>query len=233
MYGVPTLVKVLRYLRGNAAPSTYNDIISGVDEGQALVDRALNKLIAEGIVDHRDEGYCYCATPRAEELCEKLFALYDRVAARPRLELLARGLLCQARGHYLLRMNTFLEVLEEEGFAREDVARFLDGEIERGYVKRTRGALAGRDSILPPMFVPSYYAFRQTSTRQRWQLDERFSELDRLSGEEDYLIGVYPVEVAEPAVRELERERPGLSQVLKREALRQWYGSDDPYTRLR
>ena len=132
----PTLVKVLRYLQGNAAPSAYNDIISAVGEGQALVDKALGKLVVEGIVESGDEGYCYRATARAEELCQKLFALYEQVAAQPELELLARGLLCQASGYYLLRMNTFLEVLEEEGFTPEDVTRFLDGEIERGYVKR-------------------------------------------------------------------------------------------------
>jgi len=229
----PTLIKVLRYLQRNAAPSAYNDIISAVGEGQALVDRALGKLVGEGIVESVDEGYCYLATARAEGLCQKLFALYEQVAAQPRLELLARGLLCQASGYYLLRMNTFLEVLEEEGFNPEDVTRFLDGEIERGYVKRARGALAGRVSISAPMFVPSYYALRGTGFRDQQQPGAWDADRDCLSGEEDYLIGVYPPEVAEPAIQYVETQKPGLSQVLKGEAYRQWYVSDDPATRLR
>ena len=229
----PTLVKVLRYLRGNAAPSAYNDIISAVGEGQALVDRALGKLVAQGIVENGDEGYCYLATARAEELCQKLFALYEQLAAQPRLELLARGLLCQASGYYLLRMNAFLEVLEEEGFPSGDVTRFLDGEIERGYVKRTRGSLAGLVSISAPMFVPSYYALRGTGSHGQQQPGAWGADRDCLSREEDYLIGVYPPEVAEPAIQYVETQKPGLSQVLKAEAYRQWYVPDDPATRLR
>lgn len=229
----PTLVKVLRYLQGNAAPSAYNDIISAVGEGQALVDRALSKLVAEGIVGSGDEGYCYVATRRAEDFCQKLFALYEQLAAQPRLELLARGLLCQASGYYLLRMDSFLQVLEEEGFAREEISRFLDGEIERGYVKRTRGTLAARVSISPPMFVPSYYALRHKEVRKRQQLKEGSSQSEPLSQEEDYLVGVYPPEVTQPAIQYMETQKPGLSQVLKAEAYRQWYVSDDPVTRLR
>jgi len=39
--------------------------------------------------------------------------------------------------------------------------------------------------------------------------------------------------VAEPAIQYVETHKPGLSQVLKGEAYRQWYVSDDPDTRLR
>ena len=132
MSDMSALVKILRYLRDNSEPSNYNDIISAVQEGQARVDRALNKLVGEGIVDSRDSRYCYAATPRAEELCQKLFALYERVLARPQLELLARGLICQADEYYPLRMITLLRVLGKEGFALEDVTQFLDGEVARG-----------------------------------------------------------------------------------------------------
>ena len=233
MSDVPTLVKVLTYLRSNTAPKAYNDIISAVKEGQALVDRALNKLMAEGIGETRDNCYCYVVMPRSEELCQKLFALYGEVTVEPRLELLARGLLCQATGHYLLRVNTFLGVLEEEGFTREEVIQFLEAEIERGYVKGTRGISGARVSILPPLFVPSYYASRQTKAREYQRLDEWFCGWDLSSGEEDYLIGLYPAELAETAIRNLEMKRPGLSQALKRDAFRQWYMSNDPDTRLR
>ena len=57
MSDMSALVKVLRYLRDNSEPSSFNDIISAVQEGQAPVDGALNRLVGKGIVDSRDSRY--------------------------------------------------------------------------------------------------------------------------------------------------------------------------------
>ena len=233
MSDVPTLLKVLRYLRANSESSSYNDIISAVHEGQALVDRALNKLVAEGIVNSRDEGYCYTATPRAEELSQKLFALYEKAASRQRLELLGRGLICQAEEYYPLRSGTFVHVLEREGFAFEDVTRFLDGEVEKGYVKKVPGIFGARVSGSPPLFIPPYYGSWQTSRYQFQHVGEWSCASVPPHGEDDYVIGDYPAELAEPAIRYMEAEKPGLRQVPMGEVFRRWYGLDDPETRLR
>jgi len=233
MSDVPTLVKVLRYLRDSSEPSSYNDIISAVQEGQAPVDRALKKLVAEGMVDSRDSRYCYAATPRAEELCQKLFALYERVLARPQLELLARGLICQADEYYPLRMNTLLRVLDKEGFALEDVTQFLDGEVERGHVKRVSAIFGGRVSGSPPLFTPYYLGLPQIDQHEYRQLEEWSGDSGLVCSQGDYLIGDYPAELAEPAIRYVETVKPELKQVIIGEALQGWYGLGDPDTRLR
>ena len=233
MSDVPTLVKVLRYLRDSSAPSSYNDIISAVQEGQVPVDRALNKLVGEGIVDRCDSRYCYAATPRAEELCQKLFALYERVLARPQLELLARGLICQADEYYPLRMITLLRVLDKEGFALEDVPQFLDGEVKRGYVKRVSAIFGGRVSGSPPWFIPYYCGLPQIDQHEYPQPEDWSGDSGLAYSQEDYLIGDYPAELAEPAIRYVETVKPELRQVIIGEALQGWYGSGDPDTRLR
>lgn len=227
MSDAPTLVKVLRYLRDNTAPSTYNDIISTVQEGQVLIDRALNKLLTEGIVERRDQYYCYTATPRAEELCQKLFALYEKMAKSSQLELLARGLLCQSGKYYVLRVNTFLQVLGKEGFTQEDMTHFLNGEVERGYVKRVRGFFVAKVSASARLFMPSYYPVRQVSADEYRQLKERASDSGLLCSEEDYFIGAYPAELAEPTIRYMETRKQELKQVLEREPLREWCEPDD------
>ena len=220
-------------MRANSEPRSYNDIISAVHEGQALVERALNRLITEGIVDRRDEGYCYTATPRADELSQKLFALYEKAASRQRLELLGRGLICQAEEYYPLRLGTFVQVLEREGFAFEDVTRFLDGEVEKGYVKRVPGIFGARVSGSPPLCIPPYYGLWQTSEYQFEHVREGSCGAVPSHGEEDYLIGDYPAELAEPAIRYVETERSGLRQVPTEWVFRGCYGLDDPETRLR
>ena len=227
MSDAPTLVKVLRYLRGNTAPCTYNDIISTVPEGQVLVDRALNELLAEGIVERRDQHYCYVATPKAEELCEKLFALYEKIAKRSQLELLARGLLSEAGRYYVLRVSTFLEALEKEGFACEDATRFLEGEVKRGYVRRQRGFFIAEVSASTRLLMPSNYPVRQISAGEYRRLVKRSRDSGILCSEEDYLIGAYPAELAEPAKGFMERGKPELRRVLIKEPLRDWYETDD------
>jgi hypothetical protein len=189
-----------------------------VQEGQALVNRALKRLVAEGIVDSCEERYWYNATPRVEEFCQKLFTLYEKVLRRRQMELLAPGLLSQVGGRYLLRMDPFLQVLEKEGFTMEDVTHFLDEEIERGYVKRVRVIFIARASLLPPLFVPSYYASHlHVNTDEYEQLKERCYDLGLSVNEEDYLIGDYPAELAEPAIQYMETEKQEVIQALKEE----------------
>jgi hypothetical protein len=233
MSDMPTLVKVLRYLHDNSEPSSYNDIISAVQERQALVDKALEKLVAERIVHSRDSLYSYNATPRAEELCQKLFALYEKILARPQLELLARGLICQADEYYPLRMNTLLRVLEKEGFAAEDVTRFLDGEVKMGYVKRMPAIFGGRVWGSPPLFIRYYLGLAQFGQHDYPQPEDWSGNSGLAHSQEDYLLSNYPPELAEPAVQYIETVKPELGQVIMGEALQRWYGSSDPDTRLR
>ena len=223
MSDIPTLLKILRYLRSNVAPVTCDDIISTVHEGQAMVDKALDKLVAEVIVENNDGYYRYVDTPRAEELCQKMFALYEKLIMRSQLELLARGLLCRAGGYRLIRLNTFLQALKVEGFAFENVTQFLDAEIKKGYVMRVPGDLVANVPIRPPLSIPHYYTSREVSVCEYQQIKEWFHDVELPDSEkEDYLIGDYPPELAEPAIRHMETERRELRQTLEKQAFHQW-----------
>jgi len=227
MPNLPTAVKVLKYLKEASTPSTHSDITRAVGEGQALVDRALNELIARGLIyKHGEDRYHYAATPEADELCRKLFALYEKVITRPQKELLARGLLSQPGPRYLWHINKLLELLEEEGFAKEDAIPFLDQEAKNGYLKKVRIIFVARYPFTAPPFIPYYYLsdIRNVGTNEYEQLKQRCRSLGLLVNEEDYVIGTYPSELSQPAIHYVENEKRQIRDALREDAFRQWQG---------
>lgn len=227
MSSLPTAVKVLKYLMDTPGPSPYHDIIRVTQEGQAFIDRALTELLARGLVRKRAKNrYCYSATTEADEFCRKLFTLYEKVMARPQKELLVRGLFSQPGPRYLWRVSKVLQVLEAEGFNREDASRFLDQEISRGYINRIRIVFVARIPFTAPPFIPYYYMsdFRNVDAEEYEQLKERCHNLGLSMGEEHYLAGAYPHELAQPAIQYVEREKRQIRDKLREEAFREWQG---------
>jgi len=227
MSDLPTAVKVLKYLRDVSAPSTHNDISRAVRDGQAHVRRALAELVARGLIDrHGEDHYRYRATPEADELCRKLFALYDKVSTRTQKELLVRGLLSQPGPRYLWHMNKLLEVLEREGFTREDAVPFLDQETEKGYIKRVRMIFVARIPFTAPPFIPYYYMsdFRNIDPNEYEQLKQQCRNSGLLMNEENYLVGTYPPELSQPATQYVEKEKRQMRDMLWEEAFQQWQG---------
>jgi len=227
MSDLPTAVKVLKYLRDVSVPSTHNDISRAVREGQAHVHRALTELVAWGLIDRRGEDhYHYRATPEADELCRKLFALYDKVSTRPQKELLVRGLLSRPGPRYLWHMNKLLEVLEREGFTREDAVPFLDQETEKDYIKRVRMIFVARIPFTAPPFIPYYYMsdIRNIDPNEYEQLKQQCRNSGLLMNEENYLMGAYPPELSQPATQYVEKEKRQMRDMLWEEAFQQWQG---------
>jgi len=227
MSDLPTAVKVLKYLMSVSAPSTHSNITRAVREGQTLVDRALDELIARGLIDECEEGYYqYRAIPEADELCQKLFALYDRVSTRLEKELLARGLLSQPGPRYLWQLNKLLEVLEREGFTREDVVPFLDQETKRGYIQRIKIIFVARIPFTAPPFIPYYYIsdFRNIDPNEYEQLEQQCHNSGLSMSEEYYIAGAYPPELSQPAIQYVEKEKRQVRDMLREEAFQQWRG---------
>ncbi len=195
-------------------------------EGQALLDRAIAVLVAQGLVEREGEDYRYRASGGTDELCRKLFALYDRVVTRPHNELLVRGILSMPGPRYLWRMSNLLELLEKEGFAREEAIPFLDEEVEKEYIKKVRIIFVARVSFALPPFIPYYRIsdFRNVEGDEYEQLREQCQNLGLTMTEEHYLTGAYPPELSEPAVQYLEKEKRQIGGRLREEAFRQWQG---------
>jgi hypothetical protein len=227
MLSLPTAVKVLKHLKETSAPSTSTNISRAVREGQTLVEKALAELVARGLLLRNSEGcYQYWATPEADRLCHRLFALYDKLSARSREELLVRGLLSQPSPRYLWHLNKLLEVIEREGFSRKEAIPFLDGEMKKGYIKKVRMIFVARTPFAAPPFIPYYYMsdFRNIEPNEYDKLTLQCNSSGLLMNEESYLIGAYPPELSQSAIQYVEKEKRHLRDTLWEEAFKQWQG---------
>jgi len=227
MSNLPTVVKVLKYLRDVPAPSTHIDISRAVREGQVQVHRALTELVTRGLIDRCGEDcYLYRVTPEADEFYRKLFALYDKVSTRPQKELLVRGLLSQPGPRYLWHRNKLLEVLEEEGFSQEEAVPFLEQETEKGYIKSIKMIFVVRLPFTAPPFIPYYNMsdLRSIESDEHEQLGQQCRNSGLLMSEENYLIGKYPLELSRTAVQYVEKEKRQMRDALWEEAFQQWQG---------
>lgn len=224
MSEMPTIVKILGYLRDSKTARDYPDIISNVGEGQEYLDKALEKLVSGGIIANEGGSYHYEATPRTEEFCQKMFALYEKVIKKPHLELLIRGLLCQFPSRYLVHLSTLHKVLEREGISKEQINAFLQQEIGAGHVKKIKLIYVGKASLPFPLYIPSYYFsyLRNIASIEYEKVEEYCQSSGLLFHEEDYLLGDYPSELANPAREYLQREKQQMLDALKEQALGQW-----------
>ncbi len=226
MLEIPTLVRILKYLRDEATPHTYEDIISETLSSQGNAEKALKKLVESGVVQVKGELYRYLPTPRSEEFCQKIFALYEQVLQRPRLELLLRGILSQSAPRYFFRKATLVEMLRMQGFSPEEIGQKIAEEIERGYVWSVKLVFVTKLPLSPPVYVPLGYIshFGPVPSREYESLRE-YSQIRGLNFlEEDYLGADYPPELAEPGRKYLENEAGEILERLREEAFHQWYG---------
>ncbi len=225
MSGLPTIVEILRYLRSNATPHTYEDIISQTSGSQGRVEQALTKLVTSGMVRAKGKLYQYIPTPEAEELCQKLFDLYERVVQKSRLELLLRGILSQSAQRYFFKMDTLREMLEREGFASQEVSQLLKEEIRKGHIRHLKLVFVTKLPFSAPIYVPLAYISHFGPVRsQEYEALKEYSQIKGLDFiEEDYLQADYPPELAQPGQEYLKKEAGRILEKLREEALLQWY----------
>ena len=224
---MPTIAKVLRYLKDTRAKKTQKELAIIIDEPEESVNKALERLIAIDVIAQEAGDYFYVPTPESDEFSTRLMEIYDKVSQKPAKELLMRGLICQIPSQYLFHIPTLLEILEREGFDKQELDQFLEQESANGYLKRIRVVYVGLESSIIPICIPPFY-FHYLS-----QLgiidDQKYSSLRREykeheSREEDYLIAQYPPELANPAKEYIERERRELKDNLHRRDLVSWGG---------
>lgn len=224
MSGTPTLLKVLEYLRESKKPHTREDITRVIRKSQIQVTKALDKLCQKGMISSREQCYVYEDTPKAENFLKKMKAVYCQVANQPRLELVVRGLLSQLPLGYLLRLENVLELLGKENISREEAKIFLAKETEAGYLRQVKVIYTGVTPTIPPLYIPSYYIsqLRDVNSSEYDKVKRQCHSRGEAFHEEDYLMGKYPPELAEPAREGFEKEKKEVVELLKEQALSQW-----------
>lgn len=254
MSGMPSLVTILKYLRAHPEWADLNDVITATGESQTRAEKTLAKLSESGIIEKDGTRFRFVATEKAETFARKFLELYGKVILAPQLELTLRGILSSI-GHpaSYLRLARVIEVMEKEGFNREEVVSFLELERSKGHAEMLHviitqirpggaGAIAyqypsansiwlrvipiSRIPYPPPLAIATYYmsSSRDVSAEQVARLRDEYLSSRTDSAEEEYIMGVYPPELSEPAVKYLATEKAGMLKALKEEAFQQWFG---------
>lgn len=254
MSSMPALVIMLKYLRDNPEWADLNDVITATGESQTRAEKALAKLSESGIIESDGAHYHYVPTEKAEDFARKFLGLYGKIIQAPQLELTVRGILSSI-GHpaSYLRLTRIIEVMEKEGFNREEVGSFLERETAKGRIERlhviftqTRPGSAGATAyqypsanskwlrVIPiprvpypsPLAISTYYmsSSQDVSAEEVARLKEEYQSSNTAAAEEEYIMGIYPSELSEPAVKYLATEKAGMLKALKEEAFQQWFG---------
>jgi len=251
---MPALVKVLKYLRDNPGWADFHDVIIATRESQTRVEKALVKLTESGIIESSDGNFRYLPTEKAEDFSLKFLGLYAKIIQEPQMEMLVRGLLVTiGHPAAYLRLARLLEVMEKEGFNRDGVALFLEREAAKGRIEKlhiifisnrpgSAAAIAyqypGVNSkwlrVIPiprvpypsPLAISTYYmsSSRDVSAEEVARLREEYLSGNSTAFEEEYILGIYPSELSEPAVKYLTHEKGEILRALKEEAFQQWFG---------
>ncbi len=251
---MPPLVRVLKYLRDHPGWNRSTDVITALGESQTRVERALAKLVESDIIESDNDSVRYVSTAKAEDFSARFFALYGKIVEEPELELMFRGILMAVgQPAAYLRLGRLTEVLEKEGFRREEINALLDREAAKGRVEKlsiiftanrlgSAAAVAyqypGNNSrwcrVIPisrvpfphPLAISTYYmsTSRDVDTEEVKRLREEYLSGSTGAIEEEYILGTYSSELSEPAVKYLTREKSEILKALKEEAFQQWFG---------
>ena len=167
------LLKLLKLFRDTAQSLTEKQIADRIKEDQIYVAKALGKLREREVVVKNGEFYSYRKTLVNERLLERMLAVYDKISGRSEIESLIIDLLSAATQYKcLLRQNTLLRVLVEEGFDSDQILLFLDEELKEGRIRKLKVAMKSEveDFSPVPPAIPWYY------TRRLLLLDEELKE---------------------------------------------------------
>ena len=223
------LVRCLRLLRHSAHPLTVTEIAGLLGEDHSYVAVALEKLGERQVVLRSGESYRYNRTPVNEEFSDKMVAVYDRLGRKWEMESLVVGLLCAAaQERHLLRQDTLLRVLREEGFDADDIVALLREEVSRGRVKSLKVAVR-KDNEEPfpvPPTLPWHYSSRLVRMRddEYERVSRRWTEEGFFVQEEVYLTADFPSGMALPTAEYVRKEKAYIAQRIENESFQWWVG---------
>jgi hypothetical protein len=156
----PILVRSLKHLRKTKGSLTAKSLAETLGEDHSHVEKALEGLFAKGFLKKEGEHYRYVASRKNEALLRKLFHVYERVASRPKIDKLVRGLLAPELPFYfkdpflspyfLFHLPSFVRILKAEGFYKEEIKSFLEEEMKKGWMGKFEFYFGSKEEISWP-----------------------------------------------------------------------------------
>jgi len=199
---------------------------------QALGDasyaaKAVNILLEHAIITREKSRLRISHGSEVTEKVQQIVGFYRDVQRATRKELTFRGILNATYYKCLIHMGTFMEMMEQEGFGREETTGTINEEVKQGYVQHLKIVYRSRSGIKHKFFpfIPLYYYphFIVMEANNAEPFRAKFENTGIALIEEDYLLGNYPKELAAQARDYILKEKDHIKEKIKSEAFDVWW----------
>jgi hypothetical protein len=199
---------------------------------QALGDvshaaKAVDILLQHAIITREKSRLRISHGSGVTEKVQQIVGFYRDVQRTTRRDLTFRGILNATYYKCLIHLGTFMEMMEQEGFGREETTRTVDEEVKQGYVQHLKIVYRSRSGIKHKFFpfIPLYY-YPHFIVMEANNVEPFRAKLENTGIaliEEDYLLGNYPKELAAQARDYILKEQNHIKEKIKSEAFDVWW----------
>jgi hypothetical protein len=199
---------------------------------QALGDaphaaKAVDILLEHAIITRERSRLRICRGSDVAEKVHQIVSFYREIQRATRKELTFRGILNATHYKCLIHLGTFIEMMEHEGFDREETTRTLDEEVKQGYVQHLKIIYRSRSGLKHKFFpfIPLYYYphFIAMDANNAQSFRARLENTGIALIEEDYLLGNYPKELTAQARDYILKEKNHIKERMTNEAYDVWW----------
>jgi hypothetical protein len=199
---------------------------------QALGDapyatKAIDILLAHGLITREKGRVRISHDVGVTQKIHQIVSFYGDIQKAARKGLMFRGILNATYYRCLMHFGTFIDMMEYEGFDKEETISTLDEEKKQGYVQHLkimyRSRLGLKHKFFP--FIPLYYYphFIAMDADNAQPLRARLENPGVTLAEEDYLLGNYPKELAAQSRDYILKEKNHIKEKIKNESFDVWW----------
>ncbi len=223
----PSIPRMLEMLLECEEGRDEQALLRALGEEAPYAARAVDILLEHSVIAREKGRLRICCDSKAAQRVHQIVDFYRNIQRATRKELTFRGILNATYYKCLVHFGTFTEMMEHEGFDKEETGRTLNGEVEQGYVQRLKIVYRSRSGLKHKFFpfIPLYYYphFVVLDADKAEPFRARFENSGVALAEEDYLLGNYPKELAAQAREYILKEKNHIKDKIKDEAFDVWW----------
>jgi hypothetical protein len=223
---IPTIPRLLRRLLESGGQWVEVPVVENSTD-RAYAEKAVEALRQQGLIELEGDRLRIVESASNGKTINSIIRFYTDADKVVRRRLLFRGILNSTQYACMIHVQTLVELMETEGFGRDDSEELIRTDEERGYLERrkivyrTREGLQHRVfSFIPLHYYPHFITMKSEDTSR---LKERLRDAGITMAEEDYLLGHYPEEIAGQSREYVKRENELIREKIKNEAFDAWW----------
>ena len=222
----PSIPRILEILLEYDEGRDESSLLQAVGDAP-YATRAVDILLKHGVIAREKGRLRICHGIGVTQKVRQIVGFYGDVQRLARKDLMFRGILNATYYKCLIHFDTFIEMMEHEGFSKEEIKRTLDEEVKQGYVQHLKIVYRSRSGLKHKFFpfIPLYYYphFIVMDANNVQPLRARLENAGIVLTEEDYLLGNYPKELAAQSRDYILKEKHHVKDKIKNEAFDVWW----------